>query len=335
MNVLHVLDGWPVSGGITQIYNHITHSRHNHMTLGNGLYGLSAVDKLVKAGIDCVLGDLEYSNIMRVVEKNNIGVVHKQTGGGDCPAYVDVLYKAGIPLVETLHCPRKSAIPIEKVMRTHAHFPYTASLNVDRVVDVIPFPIDFSIGFYRTTHWPEKKMVIGRLARYEPSKMQHFIVDLARYMRDNYPQYACNMLFRIGGFANTPFEKNYLDQLKRCQISGYLEIVDFVEEKDKEAFIAEYDLYINPTQNEGNYSFFEPLAKGTPVISNPTDMTKDLFVSAWADLTVQAFAEVIIKYYLDKQLYEATSQNCIDKFIDMDFSIENHVKRMDTLYEQN
>jgi len=333
MNVLHVINGVPISGGMNQIYNYIKNSQHSHMCIVNLRDGYSYIEKLAKANIECILSDLEYSNLVDVVKKHKIDIVHKQTGGGDCPSYVQKLYDHGIPLAETLHCPRKSAIPEGYVKKIHAHFSYTASLNPGRNVVVIPFPIDLAIGETKKALWPDKKMVVGRLARYEPSKMQDFIIKVAHYIRGDYPQHAVGMIFKIGGFANTVYEKAYLANLKRSSIAGYIEVVDFVSEEDKESFIASYDLYLNPTQNEANYSFFEPMTKGIPVISNPTEMTKDLFVCKWADLTERAFSEAIIEYYIDKEKHQRDSTRSIDMFKKLGHDIETHTQKMDKFYE--
>lgn len=270
VNILHVINGWP-SGGITEqtylICKYLP-KEFKQYSIGYCHFDGEFVKKFEDIGVECIHSDLNYSNLKKIIKEKNIHIVHKQTGGGDCPSYVYLLDNIDIPLIETLHCPRKSGIPANLLKKIVYTTEYTYNKNDKDHQDImqsIQYSIDLNRPIVDKPNIRDKKLKVGRLGRIVPDKRIDIILDLAYRAYEE----GLNIDFVLAGQipqdypVHIEYGKWFLGEVKKHPNVEYL---GFVENKYE--FWKTLDICINPTWGASfEIVFLEAMACGIPILT--------------------------------------------------------------------
>jgi glycosyltransferase involved in cell wall biosynthesis len=257
---LHVINGWAL-GGIAQSVLELVKAtpQYQHYAIGYCWLDTNMKKEFEEAGCISIISPTEHYPDFKTILKNyDIDIVVKQTGGGDNPPWVMEAHGAKIPIIENMHCPRRSSIPHDVCAFTVGQSKYTASKSKDRNVLVIPNICSLPLGEPRTLS-KAKYMVVGRLARYEVDKLHHVIYSVARMLYE----YREALRFLLMGHE---FNRRYYEEIKKVEVPGYF-IVEG-EQKDKIAALNRLNVCINPTWEAGfEYCLVEAMSQGLPVIT--------------------------------------------------------------------
>jgi len=282
INVLHICNEYPFSGGLEllKIISKYSPLEFKHYAIAfrdlNGLFR----PILEENNITCLDSTSEdYPNLEEVIKKYNINVCHKQTGGGDCPDYVYRLKKIGVPLIETIHCPRKSAIPLDHVNRITYTTYHTLEQNPEdyqKRMTSIQYAVDLEKPFYKIG---EKKffnktpLIVGRMARIVPEKRHDVVLDIARMAWSLYRE---KIQFYIAGVINPEIEysieygKNLIAEIDKIPNIHYLGKID-----NKYDFYHSLDVCLHPIWGTSfDIPFLEAMACGIPILTYDNSAAK-------------------------------------------------------------
>lgn len=337
MIILHVVNDFLIGGISLIVYQLVQNVDAKHIVIGfQGHRGFDQKifdDFQALDNVECLIFENEeYEGLLEVIKDKEVDIVHKQTGGGDFPEWVKTVKEKclNIPIIETLCCPRRSVLPDSHVDAIIGLAEITQSLNKPRKIHVIPQPCDISLREYKRPCWDNlTRIIVGRLARYEPFKNTDFIARLAHYMYSQ-EEMRNRVEFVIAGF---PFNENYYRSIKEMEIPGFFRVMGSIE--DKLSFVDDLDLVIDPGRDEWNYVFIESMARGIPVITS-----ENKYYGTWAIGSrlpyngVSVYAEEIMRYYWNVDHYMKKSQEAIAKFKEVDFTAETYGKRLTALYDR-
>jgi glycosyltransferase involved in cell wall biosynthesis len=330
VRVLHVINGWAM-GGITQATLDLIKNtpKIKHYSIGYCWLDTPIREDFERAGCESIASsDEEYSCLYNVLTSKEISIVHKQTGGGDFPEWVQACKELGFPVVETIHCPRKSGIPPDHVAATHITTNYVANMNRDRPVWKIPYPCTLPLGHKRISpRHRDEKIVIGRLARYEPTKLPDVIVNVAHLLYE----YKDDIEFKIMGF---PFNEDCYNQMIQHRIPGYLSIEGL--QNDKLAALNTLDICIDPVQETSfDMVMTEAMSQGIPVVTWQDSAAPEVCGEAGIITTRKVFelARGCLSLVYDLDKYRKCSQAAIDQ-VKLRHNPEDYGKKFEALYRR-
>jgi len=291
MRVLQVINGWAM-GGIAQATLDLVKTTPSveHFAAGYCWLSTSTRKEFEEAGCESIVfNDNTYRDFGEILDKYKIDIVQKQTGGGDNPEWIKVTKDRGLKFIEHFHCPRTSGVPKEMVDYSVAASNYVASKNTDREVEVLPFPCTLPVA--KPKLYPgNRKMVFGRLARYEVDKLPEVICQVAQILHE----YKDHIQFLIMGY---PFNEQVYKKIQDMAIPDYL-IVEGLQE-DKAAALQRLDVCINPTWEAGfEMVMTEAMSQGMPVITWKNSAGPETCGSAGIVTEVGVFALAQAVYHL-------------------------------------
>lgn len=271
MNILHIVNGWPDGGILEQVYLLCKHLPKEFKQYSAGFchFDGNFVKKFELAGVPCLQSDEQYSNILDLVAEHKIDIVHKHTGGGDYPEYVDVLYNAKIPLVETIYCPRKTGIPFEKARYFVYTTPYTLEKNdvsyKEKMIS-IQYALDLAKPIFDSRiHSNDHKLKVGRLCRLVPDKRTDVLLNLAAMSVNG----ELPVEFHLAGVIPQDYAHHieHGDKILK-QIEGFPNITYHGYIENKFDFWKTLDICINPVWEASfDIVFLEAMACGIPIIT--------------------------------------------------------------------
>lgn len=257
--VLHVINGWAL-GGIAQATLDLIKNTPNikHYSIGYCWLDTTVKKDFEASGCTSIVCDANYTGFSSILKSNKIDIVHKQTGGGDFPDWVREARNSGVPVVESIHCPRTSAIPKELVAATVVTTDYVANKNQDRYINKIPYPCTLPLGSPRKLPIG-RKLVIGRMARYETDKLPIVIVRVAQMLWE----FRDRIEFLIMGY---PFKEQLYKEIKSMELEGYLTVEGLQEDKLKS--INRLDICLDPVwETSFDMVMTEAMSQGIPVVT--------------------------------------------------------------------
>lgn len=338
-NILHIINGWPSGGIAEQTYllcKYLDKKEFQQFSIGYCHFDGNFVEKFSNVGTPCLRSDESYSNIREIIETYNIDIVHKQTGGGDYPAYVDILHDMGIPLIETLHCPRKSGIPAEKLCSIVYTTPYTYYKNelehMKKMVS-IQYALDLPNSLMEESQVRESEfLTVGRLGRIVQDKRTDVILNVAILAEKDFGN---KMQFNIAGYmpqdypGHIVYGRQILEVIEQLPNVSYMGFVP-----DKYDFWKSLDICINPTyETSFDIVFLEAMACGIPILAWDESATK--YVVGNAGLVTEQnpykMYEGLKKLYYEPKLRYLLGQIGLE-YIKTKYSLPKFIEEYTKLY---
>ncbi len=338
MNILHIINGWPSGGIAEQTYllcKYLPKDKFKQYSIGYCHYDGAFVKKFEEVGVECIHSDEQYSNLSQVLIDKKIDIVHKQTGGGDCPQYIYLLNQFNIPLVETLHCPRSSNLPIgyvDKIIYTTEYTLQKNDENHKKKMISIMYALDLQEPIRQRAKVPGEPFIVGRLGRVVPDKRPDVILDLAKL---TYEEYGDRIKFYIAGIIpqdylnHIKYGKWFLEEIKKY---SNIEYFGFVE--NKYDFWKQLDVCINPVwETSFDIVFLEAMACGIPILTWDNSAAK--YVVGNAGLVMKENIEDLYKG-LDF-LYKTRNVTAFGdygiSYIKIKYSLNDMIQKYVDLYE--
>jgi len=339
INILHVINEWPAGGIQEQVYlliKHLPKDRFNHFVIGFRQPDGFFFKKYQECGaINIIDENVNYPKMEEVVKQYNIDIVHKQTGGGDCPDYIFRIKDMGVKLVESLHCPRQSSIPIDLVDRIVFTTPYTISKATKEQIysqkfHSIQYSIDLDSPLVESPKKRAKqdKIVVGRLGRIVQDKRPDVIVKLAEISNNLFGD---KIQFKLAGYCPDDNMKAQLlsvvSKLPNLSYEGFVE--------NKYEFWNSLDICINPVwETSFDIVFLEAMACGLPILTWDNSAAKYVVYNAGMIPPEDMYMlfSGLVKLYKDPELCRVLGENGI-KQIKEKYSLSNFVKKWSQFYE--
>jgi glycosyltransferase involved in cell wall biosynthesis len=341
INILHIINGWPVGGILEQTYllcKYLPKDQFKQYSIGYCHFDGAFVKKFEQIGVQCIHSDANYVNLKEVIDTHKIDIVHRQTGGGDCPAYAYLLKELGVPLVETLHCPRASGIPVELLSALIYTTPYTFYKNsvkhMDKMVS-IQYALDLERPIKDQADSTSKDcIVVGRLGRIVPDKRADILIELAAMA---YKDYGDKIQFKVAGQIPQDYPvhiehgKKFLqlvDTLPNFEYCGYVE--------NKYDFWRTLDVCINPVQEASfDIVFLEAMACGVPILTWNNSAAKYVVGNAGlvTEENIHAIYEGLKKLYNDYKFRNLLGDIGIN-YIKGKYNLKNCIDGHIALYNQ-
>lgn len=246
MRILHVINDF-LPGGILEQVNNII----EYVNVGEGyrhfVTGFRGDVNLINNKALCFNDSKNYDEIINNVKNFEIDIVHKQTGGGDCPDWVRrvQLNYPNIKLVETLHCPRRTAAYRQMdaiIYTTDYTLIQNEGLNKDKFHSIM-YPItdrEYPENYIETKHTDKDIICVGKMGRIVPEKCWDDMIALADLV---YPKYGDRVQFLFAGYIpeGSQYGVKFQEECaKRVNVS-YLGFF-----KDKYEFWDKLDICVNP-----------------------------------------------------------------------------------------
>lgn len=341
INILHIINGWPAGGIAEQTYlicKYLPKDQFKQYSIGYCHFDGSFVKKFEDVGVPCIASDEDYSNLREVIEKYDIDIVHKQTGGGDCPNYVQLLYELGIPLAETLHCPRRTKIPADRLAKIIYTTPYTYYKNelthMEKMVSIqYALDLDNPVVNEPIINYSDT-IRVGRLGRIVPDKRSDIILNLAVLAQK---EFGNKIDFQIAGFMPTDYSYNiehgrdvlnFINQMPNMTYNGYI--------PDKYDFWKSLDVCINPTQETSfDIVFMEAMACGVPILAWDESATKYVVGNAGlvTEPNIYKMYEGLKKLYHEPKLRKLLGEIGLE-YIRTKYSLANFIESYIKLYRE-
>jgi glycosyltransferase involved in cell wall biosynthesis len=339
INILHIINGWPPGGITEQTYllcKHLPKDKFKQYSLGYCHFDGVFVKKFEDVGVDCIKSDEQYSNLEQILKEKKIDIVHKQTGGGDFPEYCSLLKELNIPLIESLHCPRASGIPVDLVEKIVYTTPYTLYKNspehMKKMVS-INYALDLEKPFKNNTKNKKEKLVVGRLGRIVPDKKIDAILEVAKMCHN---EFGDRIQFHLAGQIpkdyplHVKYGEYFIEEVETIPNVEYFGYVD-----NKYDFWKTLDVCINPVW-EASFEvvFLEAMACGVPILTWDNSCAKYVVRNAGliAEENIYSLYDNLIKLYEDWGLRKILGIIGI-KYIETDYSLESLIRKYVDLYE--
>jgi len=273
INILHVINGWP-SGGIAEqtylLVKHLPRDQFRQYSIGYCHFDGEFAKKFEACGVPCIESDKYYTNIKQIIADKKIDIVHKQTGGGDFPSYIIEARKLGIPVVETIHCPRMSSLPLNYVKKIIYTTDYTKNKNHHSYFNKmtpIQYALDLKEPFpFCLDREDNATIKVGRLGRIVPDKRPDVMLDVAELLWNHYGP---DVEVHIAGMIPTDYEhhiKYGQEFLERAKNIPNVKYHGFVE--NKYDFWKSLDVALNPVwETSFDIVFLEAMACGIPIVT--------------------------------------------------------------------
>lgn len=337
MNILHIINEWPAGGIQEQVYliiKHLPKDRFKHFVLGWHITDGFFFDKYIEEGAVNLVSDEFYTSFKSIIEKYKIDIVHKQTGGGDCPKYVYQCKEMNIPLIETLHCPRYSAIPLAYVETILYTTPYTFNKNgyvYQEKMKSIQYSVDLKepiVQFAKNKN--SDPIVVGRLGRIVPDKRPDVILLLAQKSKEFFKD---KIKFKIAGLAPHEEYKNWF--LNEVNKLDNIEYCGFVE--DKYDFWKTLDVCVNPVwETSFDIVFLEAMACGIPILTWNNSAAPYVVEDAGivTNENISDLFKGLEELYTSSSLREELGNKGI-QLIKTKYSLDNFIKEYIEVYESS
>lgn len=338
-NILHIINGWPSGGIAEQTYllcKHLPKDKFKQFSIGYCHFDGEFVKKFEDVGVPCIRSDYHYTDIIQVLLNNKIDIIHKQTGGGDFPNWVKVAKNYGIKIVETLHCPRASGIPIEyldAITYTTDYTYYKNSKEYHKIMYDIQYALDLKEPLRNEPKLRNKDVIrVGRLGRIVADKRPDAILELARRMLDT--KYKDLVVFSLAGMIPKD-NKEFGDKfIKSCEDLPNVEYNGFV--KNKYDFWKNLDICVNPVwETSFDIVFLEAMSCGIPILTWDNSASK--YVVKNAGIITREYYDTFFDglIYLienEKVCYEYAKKGI--EYIKTIYSLDNFIKNWIDLYEK-
>lgn len=333
INILHVINEWPSGGIQEQVYliiKHLPKNEFRHFVLGHRMVDGAFFKKYEEEGAINIISDSNYIDFYNIVKSNNIQIVHKQTGGGDFPNYVCCCCSNKVPIVESLHCPRASVLPVDKVETIIYTTDYTLNKN-DLLHKNKMIPIQYSVDLYSSiVKEAELKdrdvLVVGRLGRIVWDKRPDVIINLAK---KSYSVFGDKVLFKIAGYAPDKRCRDWF-LLESSKLPN-LEYVGFVE--NKYDFWRDLDVCVNPVwETSFDIVFLEAMACGIPILT--WDNSAARYVVRDAGIVTEESIDSLfsgLEILMDPSVRKNLGQNGINR-VNSTYSLSMFVRKYTDLY---
>ncbi len=272
-NILHIINGWPPGGITEQVYllcKYLPKNQFRQYSAGYCHFDGPFFKKFEDVGTECISCDEDYSNIRNIILDKKIDIVHKQTGGGDFPSYVSVLKDMGIPLIESIHCPRATGIPIALVDKIVYTTRYTLEKNNHKYFDKM-ISIKYALDLEEpvVNHFSKKdsdNIIVGRLGRIVPDKRSDVVLEVAKM---SYERFGNKIQFHLAGQIpqdypmHIDYGKRFIEACEELPNVKYMGYVD-----NKYDFWKTLDICINPAwETSFDIVFLEAMACGVPILT--------------------------------------------------------------------
>lgn len=340
INILHVINGWPPGGIAEQTYlicKHLPKDKFKQYSIGYCHFDGYFVKKFEEIGVKCIKSDQNYSNLQNIIKDKNIHIIHKQTGGGDCPKYSSYIKSLGCKFIETLHCPRASGIPyylIDKIIYTTEYTLYKNHGSYHPKMQSIKYALDLMSPIVEKAKEEDKEnIVVGRLGRVVPDKRGDVLLELSDLC---YKDFGDKIQFRIAGQIPQDYQLHieYGEWFKyETEKRSNIKYVGFVD--NKYDFWKTLDICINPVEEASfDVVFLEAMACGAPILTWDNSCAK--YVVSNAGLitkpTVKDMYDGLKKLYFDYGLRNVLGNIGI-KYIKERYSLNNFINSYTKLYE--
>lgn len=341
INILHIINGWPPGGILEQSYlicKYLPKNKFKQYSIGYCHFDGFFVKKFEDVGVLCLKSDENYSNLKEIIETYKIDIVHKQTGGGDFPEYCKLLKEMNVPLIESLHCPRKSAIPVDLIERILYTTPYTLEKNdtehQEKMVS-IQYALDLKEPIADGGKINEDgKIIVGRLGRIIEEKRQDILLMLAQMA---YKDFGDMIEFHLAGTIPTDFKchidygKAFLEEVKKtpnCKYFGFIE--------NKYDFWKTLDICINPVcESSFEIVFLEAMACGIPILTWDNSAAKHVVQNAGI-VTKEDISDIyegFKRLYFNPKLRKMLGDIGVE-YIKNRYSLNNFIDQHSSLYEE-
>lgn len=342
MNILQVVNGWPSGGILEQTYllcKHLPKDEFKQFSLGYCYFGGEFFKKFEDVGVPCIKSDEDYSDLVKILTDNKIDIVHKQTGGGDCPDWVYVVKECGVKLIETVHCPRASGIPVNFVDAIAYTTPYTLYKNDydhKKIMYSISYALDLKQPIRNQAKDSNIPLVVGRLGRIVPDKRQDTVLAIAK-MCLNDPDMKDKVKFKLAGTIPQDCEyhinngKWFVNEVKYLP---NVEYVGFVE--NKYSFWRQLDICINPVcEASFDIVFLEAMACGIPILTWDNSAAKYVVKGAGiiTEESVESLYEGLIKLVNDEELRHHFARKGLG-YIMNEYSLDSYISNWTDLYNK-
>jgi len=287
MKVLHVINSMTIGGAEVLVANTLSagglqnHTENTLVYFKGSSELLSRIDSKVK--IIC----LNYSNIIqlpgvlrklrKIIRENKIDIIHSHLNPSDF--YVNLIRPRNIPQVHTLHIAYSTDLetrPLLKLLeqklffnRKNCNLIYLSEFNKRDFLDTVKFRgrsfvlhnfIDDVFFLHPPREYKgseERGLKLIAVGNFRKQKNYFYLLDIFKHLKEH------NIHLDIyGGGDNEKYSQVINDNGLKVTLKGLV--------SDINAVIAEYDLLIMPSTNEGfALSVFEAMAASVPVaISN-------------------------------------------------------------------
>ena len=303
--ILHVINGWAL-GGIAQATLDLIKNtpQHEHYAIGYCWLETQTRKDFEAAGCKSIVTQSEhYPGFADKLKMYKIDIVHKQTGGGDCPEWVNIANLEKVPVVESIHCPRKSGIPPSFVAATVVTTQYVVEKNTDRPIDKIMYPC--TLPFKEARLHPKvrgkRKVTVGRMVRYEMDKLPEVLTKVALLLME----YEGEIEFLIMGY---PFNEKVFHSMQQMNIPDYCAIEGLQE--DKEKALARLDICLDPVwETSFDMVMTEAMSQGIPVVTWEDSAAPEVCGKAGivTERTAFALAQAVLKLVRSQEAYDTAA----------------------------
>lgn len=161
---------------------------------------------------------------------------------------------------------------LKKLIRyfiSNAHFVITLSESWEiyfkenfkpRLIEILPNIIDYPVQIIpKSGSGPVSLVFLGRIGQ------RKGIYDVLKLLQQYKSEYFDKIIFTIGGDGETRYIEQLIDSYK---ISGFVNFIGWVDEKQKKEILGNSDIYLLPSYNEGlPISILEAMSYGMAIIS--------------------------------------------------------------------
>ncbi len=219
-----------------------------------------------------------YLKMYQVIKKEKVDIVHTHSSIDSQTAMV-VAKLLGKKVLRSRH------ISLSKKPSVYYRLADKIVVTGEELVDeLVSYGYDkkniISIGSYPderhfdSVNYPqkeEKSLVIGSLIGTQPRKRPMFLVQLAKDLKDSYP----DIKFMIAGDGSSDHQKKLQNEISKYDLKNNVFFTGYAEDPAK--FLASIDIYICPSKKEGlPQAVMQALMMGKAVISTDVGSVKQL-----------------------------------------------------------
>lgn len=294
--------------------------------------------------------------LVRIIRRNNIDIVQSHLLGSNLYCSLAGMI-CGVPVVSTFHGfvdmnvkERFSSIKSLIINRGSARLVFVSDRLREFYVEHKGFSARKSVTIYNgidTSRFKPQKndsiriklgleaenVLVGAVGNIRPSKGYEYMLEAARLVVDQYPQFR----FIVVGEGSGRLFDNLMDLIKKLRLENHFFFLGFIP--DISRCLNNMDIFMLPSVSEGfSISTIEAMACGVPVIATRSGGPEEIIAHYKNGILVEArcpvsLSENIIELYNNISLRRDIVSNCVED-AGKNYSISTLIDNYTHLYLQ-